>query len=271
MLPAAIESVFLQSYKEWQLIIVDNGSTDNTNSVVNSYEDDRIIYVYSQMKGRSHARNIGIEKADGEWLCFLDSDDIYDPEHLMTFYHAIKFYPEFHCFKTGVKFLNTKGKVIFKSTFHSPPTSFDSFVARNYVSILDIAVRTSAVGTIRFAEVENWEDAHFLLQLYAKVTPYQISAHTVIAMEHEQRSINKAIVKYEEVNGTLRLMKEYLPSTNLTIKDQKHIQENFVSSLIVNGFQSGMGLTTVVKHLSNIDHQNKVYYILKSVYYRLKY
>ena len=88
-LPKAIESVLSQSFTDWELIIVDDGSTDNTSDVVASYNDPRIKYIYQENAERSAARNNGIRNAKGEWICFLDSDDVYLNQHLAVFEKAI--------------------------------------------------------------------------------------------------------------------------------------------------------------------------------------
>lgn len=79
----AIDSVLAQTYKDWELIIVDDGSTDNTREVVEPYlKDKRIKYVWKQNGGVSSARNKGLDIATGEFVAFLDSDDFYMPEKL---------------------------------------------------------------------------------------------------------------------------------------------------------------------------------------------
>ena len=73
-LPKAIESVLAQTYTDWELIVVDDGSTDNTREVVAQYNDERIIYIYQENAERSAARNNGISQAKGDFICFMDSD-----------------------------------------------------------------------------------------------------------------------------------------------------------------------------------------------------
>lgn len=79
----AIQSVLCQTYKHFELIIVDDASTDQTESVVSSFRDSRICYLsHDRTKGASAARNTGIRHAKGEWIAFHDSDDEWMPEKL---------------------------------------------------------------------------------------------------------------------------------------------------------------------------------------------
>ncbi|CAG7647754.1 glycosyltransferase [Paenibacillus allorhizosphaerae] len=77
----AIESVLKQTYKDFEVIVVDDGSTDNTAKVVQSY-DTRVRYVYQKNSGPSEARNTGIRFAKGQYVAFLDSDDVFLPNKL---------------------------------------------------------------------------------------------------------------------------------------------------------------------------------------------
>jgi glycosyltransferase involved in cell wall biosynthesis len=71
----AIESVLKQSYAWWQLIIIENGSTDQTLGICARFKDPRIQLILHPEAGLSRARNIGIDAAKGEFICFLDADD----------------------------------------------------------------------------------------------------------------------------------------------------------------------------------------------------
>jgi len=77
----AIDSVLGQSYNDFELIVVDDGSTDDTKAIAISY-GDKIKYFYQGNKGRGAARNKGVSLASGEYIAFLDSDDIWFPEKL---------------------------------------------------------------------------------------------------------------------------------------------------------------------------------------------
>ncbi len=80
-LDQAIDSVLRQSYEDWELIIVDDGSEDITKKLVLPYlEDRRIRYVYEENSGPAIARNRGVSESQGDIIMYLDSDDVYFPE-----------------------------------------------------------------------------------------------------------------------------------------------------------------------------------------------
>jgi len=82
LLSIALDSVLAQTYENWELIIVDDGSTDDTSEIVTSYEDSRIRYFHQANKGVSAARNKAIELSCGEYMALLDSDDEWLPNKL---------------------------------------------------------------------------------------------------------------------------------------------------------------------------------------------
>ena len=83
----AVNSVKNQSCKKWELIIIDDGSTDKTSQILHSYkEDSRIKSFYQPNQGVSIARNYGVKNATGDYIIFLDSDDVFYPDLIQTLY-----------------------------------------------------------------------------------------------------------------------------------------------------------------------------------------
>ena len=78
----AIESMFAQTYLNWELIIVDDGSTDDTAAIISCFHDSRIVYVYQENCGQAAALNHGLDIARGEYITTLDVDDWFSPNSL---------------------------------------------------------------------------------------------------------------------------------------------------------------------------------------------
>lgn len=78
----AIQSVLAQSYRDFEIIVVDDGSTDSTRSVVQAFTDPRLRYIHQENAGLAAARNTGIRAARGDFVAFLDDDDVWFPEKL---------------------------------------------------------------------------------------------------------------------------------------------------------------------------------------------
>lgn len=90
----AIESVINQSYAFWELVIVDDGSVDNTNEIVAKYtQDQRIKYIrYEYNKGGNYARNLGLKNIKGEYISFLDTDNTWEKDYLIKKIKILKDY-----------------------------------------------------------------------------------------------------------------------------------------------------------------------------------
>jgi len=91
-LPGTIESVLRQSFTDFELIVIDDGSKDETRDIVAKYKvyfKEKLIYHFQENKGPSSARNKGLSLAQGEYLVFLDSDDIWDRKFLEVMFEKI--------------------------------------------------------------------------------------------------------------------------------------------------------------------------------------
>ncbi|MBE8965224.1 glycosyltransferase family 2 protein [Nostocales cyanobacterium LEGE 12452] len=98
-----IDSVINQTFKDWELIIVDDGSQDNTFEIVNTYVDkfNNIRYLKHRNKKQCYAKNAGIQASFGKYITFLDSDDTYKPCHLESRLEYMKSHPEIDLIEGG--------------------------------------------------------------------------------------------------------------------------------------------------------------------------
>jgi glycosyltransferase involved in cell wall biosynthesis len=105
----AIDSVLAQSYSNWELIIVNDGSIDRTAEIAAKYTDLRIKVFHQANGGESVARNTALEQVNGEYVAFLDADDLFLPSHLETTVGFLQGHPQYDGVYTDGYYINEKG------------------------------------------------------------------------------------------------------------------------------------------------------------------
>lgn len=106
-----LQRVLTQTWQDFEIIIIDDGSTDNSLSLVNSFTDKRIHIIQQANAGVSAARNRGVMEAHGELIAFLDADDEWKPDYLATQITLVKKYPQCDVFATNYEFRDQNRKV----------------------------------------------------------------------------------------------------------------------------------------------------------------
>lgn len=96
-----IESVLTQRFPSFEVIVIDDGSQDDSENIVKEIKDDRVKYFHQKNGGVSAARNKGIEEASGEYIAFLDADDWYEDDFLNAVHKSILEHPDADAFTTG--------------------------------------------------------------------------------------------------------------------------------------------------------------------------
>lgn len=106
-----IATVLAQTYQDFEVIIVNDGSTDDSVAEVEKVQDSRIRLIHQQNAGVSVARNRGIEASKGDLIAFLDADDEWTPGYLETQYQLFQKYPDCSVFACNYEFRDVEGKV----------------------------------------------------------------------------------------------------------------------------------------------------------------
>ena len=107
-----IESLLNQTYKNFEILVVDDGSTDNTQEIVEQFSDSRVTYLYKENGERGAARNYGAQKSTGDYINFFDSDDLAYPNHLETAFRLIEQENHPPVFHLGFDIKDLQGKIV---------------------------------------------------------------------------------------------------------------------------------------------------------------
>ena len=111
----AIRSVLSQDFSDFELIIVDDGSTDNSREIISSFPDSRIKKIFQENGGQLSAFNAGFQAATGKIVCFLDSDDLYQQGYLSSVAKHFSRYPDCGCLLCKIEYFGQKSG---SSTFY---------------------------------------------------------------------------------------------------------------------------------------------------------
>lgn len=218
----AIESIQSQDYKDWELIIIDDGSTDHTKVEVQKYceTDKRVIYFYQENKERSAARNNGINHAKGEFTCFLDSDDQFDPTHLQNLFETISSVENKNLiFVTNSQIINSENTVVAKSEISQGETDAETILL-NTITPGQMCVPTTIIQNHLFNEkIRISEDTELLFRLITDASLEIVPQATLIYKQHDENSVNPLRYNaYKERKTTLNYI--FKSSLGSTVKSQ---------------------------------------------------
>ena len=184
LLLRAIESVRNQTYKHLEIIIVDDGSTDNTEEIVRRLKDNRIIYIkHNKNMGASAARNTGVKKSSGEFVAFLDSDDEWLPEKIEKQINVFSKFGENigMVYSDMIRVYPSGRKYYWHSPSFLPKDGILYPKALNY-GLINIGLQTCLVRKVCFSEVglfdinlKRYIDLEFFIRLSRRFLFYHIN------------------------------------------------------------------------------------------------
>lgn len=266
----AIESVLAQTYKNIELIVVDDGSTDNTGDIVKQYEN--IIYIYQENRGEGAARNVGINNSHGEYLAFLDSDDIYEKNKIEKQLQILNYnqqvdvvYNDLKVVDENLNYLNTlKSEGIYKKREDLLANIIYRQVIQGPICMM---IRRKCVQDIKWSEKLIYTvDYEYIIQLAQRYNFEYIPEELYIYRRHgnnlsnkhnetlkEERSIikNLGLDKIDEIvnESSLNKIEKQLLKAKIYIKMEKY-------NLAIN----------ILKHM---DTTEEALFYLGVCYYRM--
>ncbi|RKY26862.1 MAG: glycosyltransferase family 2 protein [Candidatus Omnitrophota bacterium] len=260
LLKIAIESVLEQTFKDFELIIVDDGSTDKTKELVETYKDKRIKYFYQENKGPASARNLGIKNSSGEYICFLDSDDRFRRQKLELTKDYIEKYPLYKIFHTEELWYRNF-QYLEQKKIHKKP---EGSVFCSALKVCCISLSCACINREVFNKVglfdEDFpvcEDYEFWLRATlffpVKLIPFYL---TIKEAGPHQQSQKKGLDKYRLL-ALYKLIKNYQLPGGYLEPALKNLEEK--AKIYIKGAEK-RGKTSEVRFIrEKIEEINKIY------------
>lgn len=224
-LEEAIHSVLKQTYPKFELIIVDDGSLDNTGEVCRSYlRDPRVIYLFQPNGGLASARNMGIKASRHEHLCFLDDDDLYEPSKLSR--QIDVFLDPIHkktgLIYTGLKYIDESGRILGTKIHHAKGDIYEHLFYGNTVCApSSCMVKKSVFDRIGLfnESLKSCEDYEMWLRIAKEYPIYSLDECLVRYRIHQNKMSTDYQKMHEYQEYVLFLALQQAPEH---IRDKKH-------------------------------------------------
>ena len=244
----SIISVINQTYSNWELIIVDDESTDKTSEIIKQYmnTDSRVKYFYQKNSKQGKARNTAFKKSNGEFIAFLDADDIWTNTKLEIQVKEMLANQSIDLIFSQGYLLNNAGIENYNITVKSQWNNQDlpTFINCNQIPILSVLVKTQALKTVEiFSEdlrIQNVEDYHLWLKLLDSNFKFKSIENRLFYYRiHQNQStyqssntnipmLNMLCMFYDNCNSrTKTIRKSIIDRTKMLMADEQVKQESF--------------------------------------------
>lgn len=233
----AIKSVLAQTYFDFELLIVNDGSTDSSVSKVESYKDPRIRLINKLNGGVSSARNRGISEAKYEYIAFIDADDFWEPDFLETIERLIKAYPQAGAYTTAYScFFNGVARHTFGADKYG---IIDDFFQQVYKSPVmhasSVCIKKSTFNKIGLFDlrITHGEDYNMWSRLARQST---IAASPESKVKYNLDTENRAMSLSPQPS---KLWLYYIDSNSINDKGEKLYYKRFIRRQTLDYFMKG--------------------------------
>ncbi|HIP54004.1 MAG TPA: glycosyltransferase [Sulfurimonas autotrophica] len=272
-LKEAINSVFEQTYQNWEIIFWDNQSTDQSAEIIKSYNDDRVKYFHAPIHTPlGEARNLAIEKVSGEWVAILDCDDIWDKDKLQASFEILNSYnqkEEVSLLYSKTVYIDENGETFGFFQEHYSGDIHDLLLTQgDFVFISSAIFRTDILNKVgKIDESLHYaEDYDVLLKVTKNQQALCVDAYHTYYRVHNSSLTSTKVYEYDVEN--FEFLNNYIKEHNLPL--------NLKVAIFLNN--SSRMTASVVKLITKKDFINFVkivkgywQYLLLSPYYVLHF
>jgi len=248
-LPSSLNSIICQNDTDWEAVIVDDGSTDDTFEVLKAYEfkDSRVRSFYQENGGTAAALNTALKHCRGKWVCWLSSDDLFEPNKLFTHRQAIAEHPDIAFFHTHFYYLDdSTGEKNLPNPWRAipgPALQVARFFSGNYISGITVCIERQILkeaGPFR-TDLRYGQDFALWLNLSHRERSHYIDKRTATTRWHKGQATNEFPVAgfYDSAWACLEFLNahpfiELFPILDLDDPEQAELAINETLSICMN-------------------------------------
>lgn len=256
-----LNSIINQTYKNFEVILINDGSSDNSGSICDEYaeKDERIQVFHKENGGVSSARNLGLLKAKGEWICFIDSDDWIEPNTLLSIISREE--DEIDFVQFGFQQIDSSGKILMKSNIpvHKIVMDKNTYLNTNiyHSAICGYLIKTSIIRKhrINFPEtIKYGEDQAFILKALMCSHKIHIINEHLYNYRYREGSAMNSTISFSRAEDHLKVILDVSRFINITKNEFTllclNIFTQFILSYIRIGIDSTYNIRMVKKRYS---------------------
>lgn len=277
LLSKSIFSVKEQDFQDWELIIIDDASNDDTEALVNHFHEPRIKYLKNPVNiERSASRNRGIDFSLGHYICFLDSDDYYEKNHLSIFHQKIMELKEPKAmFFSNIMFVDENNTIRYSPRTHKKNYSDLENLFFELIGNPQVCIHREILKEEKYNEKYFiGEDLDLWVRIVNRFSLFHIDEYTVYALDHAARTIS--LKMNNSYLHNLRVLKNIFRNSELAKNISKKTRKEAISNSYFgiaryyiyknNKFMAIITLlASILKYPRHDQTQHKIFLILNQL------